>query len=43
MIKLNRHLDFPLTSKLNEDDDVRNLINDMDNAIIYIGKVGLEE
>ena len=37
------HLDFPLTSKLNADDGVRNFTNDMDDGIIYIDKVGLEE
>ena len=43
IIKLNRHLDFPLISKLNEDDGVRNVTNDMGGEIICIGKVGLEE
>ena len=43
IIKLNKHLDFPLTSELNEDSGVRDYINEMDNGIIYIGKVGLEE
>ena len=43
IIKLNKHLGFPLTSKLNEDSGVRYLINEMDNGIIYIDKVGLEE
>ena len=43
IIKLNRHLGFPLTSKLNEDSGVRYFINEMDNGIIYIGKVVLEE
>ena len=43
IIKLKKHLGFPLTSKLNEDSGVRDLINEMDNGIIYIGKVGLEE
>ena len=43
IIKLNRHLDFPLSSKLNEDDGVRDFTDDMDNEIIYIDKVGLEE
>ena len=36
IIKLNKHLDFPLTSKLNEESGVINFINDMDNAITYI-------
>ena len=35
IIKLNKHLDFPLTSKLHEDSGVRDLINEMDNGIIY--------
>ena len=43
IIKLNRYLDFPLTSKLNEDSGVRDFINEMDNGSIYIDKVGLEE
>ena len=43
IIKLNKHLDFPLTSKLNEGSGVRDFINELDNGIIYIGKVGLEE
>ena len=41
-IKLNKHLDFPLTSKIHEN-GVRDLINDMGNEIFYIDKVGLEE
>ena len=36
-------MDFPLTSKLNEDSGVRDFINEMDNGISYIDKVGLEE
>ena len=40
--KLNKHLDFPLTPKLNEESGVRDFINEMDNGIIYIDKVGLE-
>ena len=43
IIKLNKHLGFPLTSKLNEDSGVRYFINEMDNGIIYIDKVGLED
>ena len=43
IIKLNRHLNFPLTSKLNEESVVREFINEMDNVNIYIDKVGLEE
>ena len=35
-------MDFPLTSKINEN-GVRYFINDMENEIIYIDKVGLEE
>ena len=38
-IKLNKHLDCPLTSKLNEANGVREVINQMDNDI---DKVGLE-
>ena len=40
-IKLNRHLDFPLSSKLNEESCVRECINEVDDGIIYIDKVGL--
>ena len=36
-------MDFPLTSKINEDRGVRDFINEMDNGIIYIDKVGLED
>ena len=43
IIKLNKHSDFPLTSELNEDGGVRDFINELDNEIIYIDKVGLEE
>ena len=43
IIKLSKHLGFPLASKLNEDSGVRDCINEMDNGIIYIDKVGLEE
>ena len=43
IIKLNRHLDFPLTSKLNEESGVREFVNDMGNELNYMGKVGLEE
>ena len=42
IIKLNKHLDFPLTSKINED-GVRDFTNDMSNEIIYIDRVGLED
>ena len=42
-IKLNEHLDFPLTSELKEDSGVRDSINEMENGIIYIDKVGLED
>ena len=42
IIKLNKHLDFPLTSKTNED-GVRDFIHDMDNDITYIDKDGLED
>ena len=40
IINLNKHLDFPLTSKINEY-GVRDFINDMEHEIIYIDKVGL--
>ena len=40
IIKLNKHLDFPLTNKVNEETGVRDFINEMDNDIIYIDKVG---
>ena len=43
IIKLNKHLDFPLTSKINEESGVRDFINEMVNGIIYIDEVGLEE
>ena len=43
IIKLNKHLDPPLTSKINEDRGVREFINEMDNGSIYIDKVGLED
>ena len=36
-------MDFPLTSKINEESGVRDFINEMDNGIPYIDKVGLEE
>ena len=42
VIRLNKHLDFPLTSKINED-GVRDFTNHMDNEITYIDKVGLED
>ena len=43
IIKFNRRLDFPLPSELNEESGVREFINEMDNGITYIDKVGLEE
>ena len=43
IIKLNKHLGFPLTSKLKEDSCVRDVINEMGNGINYIDKVGLED
>ena len=43
IIKLNRHLDFPLPSKLNEESGVREFSNEMDNGTVCIDKVGLEE
>ena len=36
-------MDFPLASKLNEESGVREFVDEMDNGIIYIGKVGSEE
>ena len=42
IIRLNKHLDFPLTSKIDEN-GVRDFTNDMTNEIIYIDKVGLED
>ena len=39
--RLDTHLYFPLTSKINED-GVRDFTNDMSNEVIYIDKVGLE-
>ena len=42
IIKLNKHLDFPLTSKIDED-GIRYFTNDMSNEIIYIDRVGLED
>ena len=39
---MNKHLDFPLTSKINED-GVRDFTNYMSTEIIYIDKVGLED
>ena len=35
-IKLNKHLDFPLTSKINEETGARDFVNEKDNDIIYI-------
>ena len=43
IIKLNKHLDFPLTSRINEESGVIYFTNDMDNEIIYIDKAGLED
>ena len=40
---MNKHLDFPLTSKINEETGIRDFINEMDNNIIYIDKVGWED
>ena len=40
--KLNKHLDFLLTYKMNEV-GVIDFIHDMENESIYIGKVGLGE
>ena len=41
--RLNKHLDLPLTSKINEETGVRDFINEMEHYIIYIDKVGLED
>ena len=41
-IQLSKHLDSPLTPKINED-GVRDFINDMEHEIIYIDKAGLED
>ena len=43
IIKLNRHLGFPLTAKLNEGDGVRNFTNDMENGTMYVDRVGMED
>ena len=43
IIKLNMHLDFPFTSKLNEENCVIYFINEMGNGIVCVDKVGLEE
>ena len=42
---MNRHLDFPSTSKVNEETGVSDCTNEMDNGIIYlyIDKVGSED
>ena len=42
IIKLNKHLAFPLTPKLKGDSGVRDFINGTENGIIYTDKVGLE-
>ena len=42
IIKLHKHLDFPLTSKIDEN-GVRNFTNNMDNEIVYIDKARLED
>ena len=36
IIKLNKHSDFPLASKLNEESGAREFINEMGNGIICI-------
>ena len=41
IIKLNKHLYVPLASKINEERGFRDVINEMDNGIIYIDNVGL--
>ena len=43
IIKFNKLLDFPLTSKIHEETGVRDFIHEMDNGIIYFDKVGLED
>ena len=43
VIKLNKHLGFPLTSKINEESGVREFINEVENELIYTDKVGLKE
>ena len=43
IIKLNKHLYFPLTSKSNEETGVRDFINEMENGIIYIDNIGLAD
>ena len=43
IIKLNKHLGFPLTSRISEESGLRDSTNDMDNEISYIDKVGLED
>ena len=40
---MNKHLDVPLTSKINEETGVRDFINEMDNEIVYIDNVSLED
>ena len=39
---MNKHLAFPLTSKINED-GVRDFINNMEHVIIYVDKAGLKD
>ena len=41
-IRLNKHLDFPFASKINED-GIRDFTNDMSNEMIYIDNVGLKD
>ena len=43
VIKLNKHLDSPLTSKLNEESGVRECMNKINNGITCISEIGLEE
>ena len=42
IVKLNKQLEFPLTSKIHYD-GVRDFINDLENVIICIDKTGLED
>ena len=41
--KLNKHLDGPLTNKMNEETGVRDVINEVENEITCIDKAGLED
>ena len=41
IIKLNKHLGFPSTGKINEETCVRDFINEMEHGNVYVDKVGL--